>query len=477
MNEKEKKEVSPTIRFSTEKRLYWGLASLGGATINGIYASMLSIFVIDYLGLVQAEAIVYTLSIIYLIVNALNDPLVGVWSDKSRSEKGRRIPFMRYTAPFFAITFILIWFAPGTLLPDIWIFVWLVITTALYDTAYTIIFLLYSALLPEITENEKERNSLQVFASFFNLIGQILGFLIPDLFRNVETLFPFRMAMIAVGVLGSALILFMTYQFKERPEFTKVDEPLGIIDSLKYTFKSRSFVTLVSANFFQILMQSLVIGSVFYLADYVLETSTIILLVFIFLPLILGIWVTPKLIDKFGVLKADQFLLILGGIGLISLIFMPDLITIGLSLTIAGIGFIGPLVFTNVLFAQVADEDELRTGVRREGVFFGINALITKPAQSFALIIPAALLSLAGFIPRDLTGGVPRPDLQPDAVFLAIRIFIGIIPGICLLLAAAILQLYPLKGEQWEEVQEKVLEMHEEKSKKLADMEREKPNS
>jgi GPH family glycoside/pentoside/hexuronide:cation symporter len=152
---------------------------------------------------------------------------------------------------------------------------------------------------------------------------------------------------------------------------------------------------------------------------------------------------------------------------------MPDLITIGLSLAIAGIGFVGPLVYTNVLFAQVADEDELKSGVRREGVFFGINALITKPAQSFALIIPAALLSLAGFIPRDLTGGVPQPDLQPDAVFLAIRIFIGLIPGICLLLAAAILQLYPLKGEYWEEVQEKVLELNEEKRKKLEEIERE----
>jgi len=468
----EEKELVPSPRFGTKKRFYWGLASLGGATINGIYASMLSIFIIDYLGLVQAESIVYTLSIIYLIVNALNDPIVGLWSDKSRSKKGRRIPFMRYTAPFFAITFILIWFAPGAVLSDIWIFVWLVITTALYDTAYTIIFLLYSALLPEITENEKERNSLQVFASFFNLIGQILGFLIPDIFRNLGDLFAFRMAMVAVGILGSALILFMTYQFKERPEFTKVDKPLGILDSLKYTFKSRSFVTLVSANFFQILMQSLVVGSVFYLADYVLETSTIILLVFIFLPLIIGIWITPKLIDKFGVLRADQILLVIGGIGLITLVFMPNIITVGITLAIAGIGFVGPLVYTNVLFAQVADEDEVRTGVRREGVFFGINALFTKPAQSFALIIPAALLSLAEFIPRELTGGVPRPDLQPGEVFLAIRIFIGLIPGICLLLAAAILMLYPLKGEYWKEIQEKVLIMHEEKSEKLADMER-----
>jgi GPH family glycoside/pentoside/hexuronide:cation symporter len=68
-------------------------------------------------------------------------------------KKGRRIPFMRYTAPFLALFFIIVWFAPAGS-DKIAIFWWMLITTLLYDTAYTIVFLIYSALLPEITEDE-----------------------------------------------------------------------------------------------------------------------------------------------------------------------------------------------------------------------------------------------------------------------------------------------------------------------------------
>ncbi|MHA1687813.1 MAG: MFS transporter [Promethearchaeota archaeon] len=456
-------------KFTIKERFYWGFASLGGSIISGIYASLLPIFYTDYLGLVESAGIIYVVSIIYAIWNAINDPLFGVISDKTKSKKGRRIPFMRYTAPFLGLFFILVWFADPSF-SEMQLFWWMLITMLLYDTAYTIIFLVFSALLPEITEDEKERNGLQVISSFLSLIGTIFGFIIPDLFRHQASLLPLRMSMIAVGIIGSTLIIFTTYKFKERPEFTIVDEPLGMIDMIKFTFKSKSFIIVVIANFMSILLQSLILGSLFYLGDYVTQTSSIILTLFVFIPLIVGIWITPKLIDKFDVVRADQLLLILGGIGLIMLTFMPTNELIFVSIAIAGFGFVGPLVFTNLLFAQVADEDEIRTGVRREAMFFGVNALITKPAQSIALAIPVALLAATGFIPRSQTGGIARPDLQPVAALFSIRLFIGLIPGIALLLEVLILQFYPLKGEYWAKIKEEILKLHDEKHKKLQEM-------
>ena len=456
-----------TIRFTTRQRIYWGLASFGGSIISGIYASLLPIFFTDYLGMVKYAELIYLMSVIYAIWNAINDPVFGIISDRSKLKKGRRIPYMRYTAPFLALFFILVWFAPAGSSP-IAIFWWMLIITLLYDTAYTIIFLVFSALLPEVTENEIERNYLQVFGSFFSLLGMILGFVIPEIFRHQTEFLPLQMAMIGVGILGMACIMFTTYKFEERPEFTKVDEPLGFIDSIKYTFKNKSFLTLVSANFMSIFIQALLLGSLFYLADYVTQGSTLILIVFLFVPLILGIWVTPKLSKRFGVVRADQILLTIAGIGLIMLTLMPT-IGIYLCLALAGFGLTGPLVLTTVMWGEVADEDELRTGVRREGVFFGMNAFVTKPAQSLALVIPVALLAWANFIPR--TGTQPNLN-QPPEVFLAIRLFIGLIPGIALLLEVLILQFYPLRGEYLKEVQEKVLNLHAEKHSKLETMEK-----
>jgi GPH family glycoside/pentoside/hexuronide:cation symporter len=323
-------------------------------------------------------------------------------------------------------------------------------------------------LLPELTEDEQERNSFQIFASFFNLLGMIIGFILPELFRGGSSFF-LILSMIAIGILGAALIMYTTYQFEERPEFQLVDEPLGFSDSIKATFKSKAFVSLVSANFMGVLMQSLIIGSLYFLADYVVHESSIVLMIFIFLPLIIGIWVTPKLIDKWGVVKADQYLLMIGGSGLILLTFMPVAL-IYLFLAIAAIGFVGPLVFTNVLFAQVCDEDEINTGVRREAMFFGINALITKPAQSLAIVIPTALLSAVNFIPHAL--GTPPVFPQPAGVDIVIRLFIGLIPGIGLLFSAFILQFYPIKGEYWKKIQKDILILHEKKHAKWKEMER-----
>ena len=465
--ENSKSDIQTPPTFSTKQRIYWGLASFGGSIISGIYASLLPIYYTDYLGMVKYAHLIYLMSVIYAIWNALNDPLFGIISDRTKLKKGRRIPYMRYTAPFLALFFILVWFAPAGSGPMA-IFWWMLITTLLYDTAYTIIFLVFSALLPEVSESEQERNYLQVFGSFFSLLGMILGFIIPELFRHQADLLFLRMAMIGVGILGMAFIMFTTYKFSERPEFTKVDEPLGFIDSIKYTFKNKSFLTLVSANFMSIFIQAILLGSLFYLADYVTQGSTLILLVFLFIPLILGIWLTPKLSKRFGVVKADQILLTIAGSGLVLLTFMPTT-GIYLCLALAGFGLTGPLVLTTVMWGQVADEDELRTGVRREGVFFGMNAFITKPAQSVALAIPVALLAWAHFIPR--TGAQPNLN-QPNEVFLAIRLFVGVIPGIALLLEVVILQFYPLRGEYLKEVQDKVLKLHGEKHSKVEEMEK-----
>ena len=108
------------------------------------------------------------------------------------------------------------------------------------------------------------------------------------------------------------------------------------------------------------------------------------LLAFLFIPLIIGIPITSLFRRWLGVVRAQQVLLVIAGVGLIAVAFVPESL-IPACIALAGFGLSGPQTLTNVLFAQVADEDELRSGSRREGAFFGVNALITKPAQSIAI--------------------------------------------------------------------------------------------
>jgi len=454
--------VEQPKEFSIKFKIYWALAAFGTGIISTSYGGMLTIFYQDYMGL--SASWIATAAWIYAIWNAFNDPLFGFLSDKSRSKKGRRIPFMRYTAPFLGLTFILVWLVPPTS-SDTMKFWWMLASMFLYDTAYTIIGLVYSALLPELTESDNERGSLSTYSSLFSLLGTIMGFLLPDIFRagivgtNYTSLY---LGMGGIGLVGAIFIFITTLKVKERPEFTLVDEPLPLWESIKYTFKSKSFLILASANFMSILMSSLVMGSLFYLADYVLLISGMEVIITFFLGIIAGVLLVNLIAKKIGMVQTQQFMLVMAGIALCLVTFLPPL-GIMICLAVAGFGLSGPLVITNVLFAQVADEDELESGVRREAMFFGVNALLTKPAQSVALALVPWILELTAFQIR--IDGVAQPQ-QADAQF-GIKLFIGLIPGIAILLGALILHWYPLRGDKLNQMREKVLTLHAEKKVKL----------
>lgn len=462
-------EAAP-IKLGRGYKIIWGIAALGTSLIAGIYAALLPIFYQDYLGL-QARWWAVA-SLIYAIWNALNDPLFGYLSDRTRSRRGRRIPYMRYTAPFLAFTFVLVWFAPRGA-GQVVLFAWMLGAMLLYDTAYTIVGLVYSALLPEVSESDAERNDLQISSSLFGLIGTLLGFIIPDLFRpktGATSLLPLQLAMVVVAVVSAGLILITAFRVKERPEFHRVDQPLGLREALKYTFTSKSFLVLVAQNFMTILMQALLMGGVFYLADYVLRMNTMTVLACVFVPLFAGVPVTALLRHRFGVVGAQQRLLLLAGIALVLIVVMPPPLIL-LCLAVAGFALAGPQTLTNVLFAQVADEDELRSGVRREGAFFGVNALLTKPAQSVALALSPFILEITHFVTREAHGGEIFLD-QPASALLGIRIIVGLIPGVAMLLGALILVWFPLRGEYLKHVQETVLALHARKRAQLDDGDR-----
>jgi GPH family glycoside/pentoside/hexuronide:cation symporter len=457
--------VTGSSKLSFSYRFYWGVASLGISLISGIYGGLLTIFYQDYLGL--SARWIGIAATIYAIWNAVNDPLFGYITDNTRSKLGRRIPYMRFTAPFLALTFILVWFAPPQAGQQA-LFWWMLITMLLFDTCFTIIGLVYSALLPEVAESDVHRNQLQISSTLFAMLGTLVAYVIPDFVRpktGDASLVPLYIAVVVVGIVGMLLIMITSFKIKERREFTEVDKPIPLWDAIKFTFTSKSFLILVSEIFMATLELSLIMGSLYYVADYVLHWPTVQLLTFLVFPMIIGIPLTSVFRKWFGVVGAVQFLLAIAGVGMVAIAFVPDSL-IPVCIALAGFGLGGRQTLANVLFAQVADEDELHSGVRREGAFFGVSAMITKPAQSIAIWVTPFILEQTNFVTRASNLGEIYLN-QPAEAIMGIKIFTGVIPGIACLLGALILIWYPLRGEKWQEVQQKVAALHQEKKRKL----------
>jgi GPH family glycoside/pentoside/hexuronide:cation symporter len=274
--------------------------------------------------------------------------------------------------------------------------------------------------------------------------------------------------MVAVGIIAAFLIILTTLKVKERREFAIVDEPIRFWDSLRYTLTSKPFWVFVSMNFLLTLMNAMATGSIFYLADYVTQTSTLVLIIYLFIPLGLGIPFSHWAVKYFGLIRAQQIYMAIGGIGLVSLAFVSvDLIAI--SLIVAGFGLSGQQTITYNILGYVIDDDEVRTGVRREGAFFGANALLTKPAQSIALFLTAFILEQSGFITRAMNSGEIYLG-QPASALFGIRSIVGLIPGLAMIIGVLILAFFPIQGVRLANLKKTILSMHADKEKQLAQM-------
>ena len=99
----------------------------------------------------------------------------------------------------------------------------------------------------------------------------------------------------------------------------------------------------------------------------------------------------------------------------------------------------------DLLIADVVDADELDTGTRREGMYFGMNGLIIRLAFSLQGIITGTVLTWSGYV-------APTPlelyPAQPDAALWGIRLMIGGFPALALLLAYWFLRHYALHGQR-----------------------------
>ena len=136
-----------------------------------------------------------------------------------------------------------------------------------------------------------------------------------------------------------------------------------------------------------------------------------------------------------------------------------------LSYFLIGIGFAGGMVATVVLMGDAIDNDELITGKRREAVYGGVNAIVTKPAISLANSLFLFTIGIFGFVPPIIIGDVSINQPQNELAKTGILVILGIIPACLLLLSALTMRLYPLDGPEWIEKKKFIIDLHEQKEK------------
>ncbi|MFX0132501.1 MAG: MFS transporter [Candidatus Hodarchaeota archaeon] len=453
-------EDTMAVEISTGKKLVYGMGYIGTQLFNGIQAAVTAWF---WLNIMKLDNYIYSIImlIFYNIWNALNDPIFGWISDKTRTKWGRRIPFIRIFTPIWMFSTIFL-FYPFLSLDQIGLAIWFTIFLLLFDACYTMVAGCYNSLMPELTTLTTERTKISVISQIFSMIGVTASFIFPLLFKN--NLVMFFLFIIIASVISMAVLLIPSFIIRERRLYEE-EESLGLGKALGESIKNRPFMTFCGWNFMQQFMSSIIIANVIFYATHVLRTSSIgsiLLFVAIFIPLFPGFMLWVRLSKKIGVKATVFYSALFIVIGLIILFltgsdYIFSLITLG----IIGIGLAGPLIFTNVMIAECTDWDELRTHQRREAMYFGTNALFTKPAIGVAQAVIAITLATSGFIPDliDPFGNVINIPQSPSAI-LGIRMIMGLFPAIAMIVGLIFLWIYPLNLEKTREMKEKLKKLH-----------------
>ncbi|MFX1450975.1 MAG: MFS transporter, partial [Promethearchaeota archaeon] len=167
-------------KISLKVNIVYGLGNMGTMFLTGIFDAACVKFYTDKVFL--QPIYIGIAFLLFAIWNALNDPIFGHLSDRTRTKIGRRIPYLRIVSFTFGITFILVWFPPSNVQAQFDIFLYLLITILLFDTCFTIFGLNMIALLPELSLDPNERTKLSLYMTIFGMVAIVITFLVPFTF-------------------------------------------------------------------------------------------------------------------------------------------------------------------------------------------------------------------------------------------------------------------------------------------------------
>jgi len=446
------------LSFST--KLAYGAGDLGPAITANILVFFLLLFFTSVAGLAPGTA--SNILLIGKVWDAVNDPIVGVLSDRTSHPWGRRYPWMVYGAIPFGIFFFLQWIVPSDN-PTI-LFWYYVIIAILFNTAYTAVNLPYTALTPELTQDYNERTSLNSFRFSFSIGGSILSLILAQvIFALVKDNTQKYIILGAVCTVISVLPLYWCFlgtrkhvfaQLQENPVVEDDSTSLPLKEQLRIAFNNRPFLYVIGIYLCSWLGVQLTASILpYFVIDWMklppaAFTQTAIAVQGTALAM-LFVW--SKVSERYGK-KAVYFmgmsLWIIAQAGLFFL--QPGQVGLMYFLAVmAGVGVSTAYLVPWSMIPDVIELDELQTGQRREGVFYSFMVLLQKIGLAIGLWFVGQALEVAGFLP---TVQGQEPPIQPDSAMFAIRVAIGPLPTIALIIGMILTYFYPITREVHDEI-------------------------
>lgn len=395
---------------SRMKSFNYAIGMFGTSIPINMLKTYAAIYYVDKLGMTTLE--LSLMLFIYTFIDAIDNPVYGFLSDRTRTRWGRRRPWLTIGTPLLILGLIAFYSTPAFLAGKS-LFAYCMLFYILTGTLDSVINANYGALFPELFRDDSSRANTNALRQAFQLVAMIISIALTPV---VTSVLGYSLTSIIYGLLGGAVILYMTFTCHETKIGFEEEKP-QLWNSLKDLLTNRKFWIAGFANAFYSAAMSLVLASMPFFAKYTLEISsgqTTFLFAAVLLIAIGCVAVWAKLVKKYTLMPVWRAALITLAAMFIPLYFAHNLITGVIFSALVGFGFAGVITTMDLIGAKIMDEDTQKHNLRREGIIS--NAL------GFMNRLNGLFTSLAFFLVYKLfayeSGSNPGPQPGQAARFL-----------------------------------------------------------
>lgn len=349
------------------------------------------------------------------LFDAITDPIIASWSDRSQRLDGRRIPFMRWGA-LPAVIFYILMFLPPVARESGWNIVWLVVTQFLFYLALTAYVTPYFALLSELGKNPTERLNLSTWISITYALGIIVAAQTPSIATALEgsglsKVGSFQASVIIAGVFALVCMYVPVFTIDERRYVHSSPSSEPLLPALRHTLRNRHFIFYVVADFSYFLSLTLIQTGLLYYISVLLGLAADLVGGLLLITFVISFLFYP--VVNLLARRVGKKVLVVGAFIGMSLIFalvyflgrLPFEATTQAYLLMVvyaiPVAFLG--ILPNAILSDIAEHDSLLTGQPKEGMYFAARTLLQKFGQTLGLFI-FAILTIWGKDPGDDLG-------------------------------------------------------------------------
>ncbi len=427
--------LTTQIPWREKAAFFW--AHIGNVSVMSTINTFLLIFYTDVVGLNPAA--IGTLFLISRVLDGFTDPLMGYFVDHlPHTRWGRFRPYLVVGAFLCAINFTVLWLGP--LYAESGKIVIAYVSYLIIGITFDMMDIPLGAILPTMTADAQERNSLSAYKGMAYLLGftVLSAGLLPliNLFESAEQGWTVTVIALAAVILGFTLVPLRNIQERITPED---DERYTFRQMFKLMFDNRPLVVILIATILVNIGVGLSSGAAIFYYTYNLGNelyfswSSVVTLPGI----LLGFWLFvqyghqyPKRALMLGFVLLSAF-----GVGIRMVIpySAVGLVMVSVFFASIGSGALLPLIFS--MIADVVDYTEIKHGYRAEGAVVSIQTFTQKTGLGIGGSIPGYILAASGYVPN---------GIQPESALFGILLATVTVPALAFLFAGLTFLYYPL---------------------------------